>query len=361
MTMQSNQRTAYLLLVAVAAAWTSAGAAAQDRAGERPMVALMTLTGPMPVQGDAATVKRIAETYRFISGHHYGSRDWERGKIGAFRERLGQHPDFHSWLGGKCGPLFEAGFDILWLDVTSSTMYNQADAYGGRVTQWDLEHDRQMDEVTYRRFQQRKLDALFQQYPQGKFWVNNVKARGFFGEAGDRHLLSGSEGHHPATGGSMENYGKTTGEKEWREELLATLDAVKHGWRLIAWSKGSGGAGSGAYRLFAYATFLLAWEPDAQLWFGGKWGGVHQAPDGFLYHELGRPLEHFATPDEAALTDVPGVYVRRYEHGLVLVNAGIARDRVVTLDSALIDPDSSRAMQEVTLPAMSAKILMKPD
>jgi hypothetical protein len=45
MTMQSNQRTAYLLLVAVAAAWTSAGAAAPDRAGERPMVPLMTLTG----------------------------------------------------------------------------------------------------------------------------------------------------------------------------------------------------------------------------------------------------------------------------------------------------------------------------
>jgi hypothetical protein len=143
-----------------------------------------------------------------------------------------QHPDFHGWLGRKCGALFEAGFDVVWLDVTSSTMYNQADAYGGRVTQWDLEHDRQMDEVTYRRFQQRKLDALFQQFPQGKFWVNNVKARGFFGEAGDRHLLSGSEGHHPATGGSMENYGKTAGEKEWREELLATLDAVKHGWRI---------------------------------------------------------------------------------------------------------------------------------
>ena len=206
-----------------------------------------------------------------------------------------QHPEFHVWLAGKCGPLFEAGFDVVWLDVTSGTMYNQADAYGRRVTQWDLEHNRQMNEVTYRRYQQRKLDALFEHFPQGKFWVNNVKTQGYFGEAGSRHLLSGSKGHQPATGGSMENYAQTASEKEWREEVLATLDAVKHGWQLITWSKGTGGAESRAYRLFAYATFLMAWEPDAQLWFGGQWGGPHQAPDNFFYHQLGRPLEHFAT------------------------------------------------------------------
>jgi hypothetical protein len=45
----------------------------------------------MPVQADAATVRRIAETYRFINGHHYGSREWEAGKIRAFRERLAEH------------------------------------------------------------------------------------------------------------------------------------------------------------------------------------------------------------------------------------------------------------------------------
>jgi hypothetical protein len=31
------------------------------------------------------------------------------------------HPGFHEWLGDKCAELFDAGFDVVWLDITSST------------------------------------------------------------------------------------------------------------------------------------------------------------------------------------------------------------------------------------------------
>lgn len=269
-----------------------------------------------------------------------------------------QNVTFQRWLGDKCAALFQAGFDVAWLDVTSSSWYNNADAYGNAITPWDIDHHRPLDAAAYLECQQQKLDALFRRFPDRLFFVNNVKPWLYFGPAGERRMLTGETGHHPVSGGSIENYGATYEEAIWRQTVEVTLDFVRSGFAGVAWAKGEGKQDSRRYRLFAYATYLMAWEPGCRMMMGGVGGGVAGKPPEFLYCDLGVPTQRLARIEEAARPDAPGVYQRRFTKGLVLVNPGPKKSGAVRLEEKRFEPESQTRVDQVELDPRSAKLLL---
>lgn len=264
------------------------------------------------------------------------------------------NPELHKWLGDKCEAIFSEGYDVVWLDVSVSTWYNNANAYGTPVVPWNVGASRPMDNASYRERQQIKLDALFKRYPDKQFFVNNVKGRNYFDRGQDRRILSGEGGHHPASGGSMENYANTRDERAWRQVADMTLDFARSGFWGVAWSKGSG---ESRYRQFAYGTFLLAYDPDSRLLFGASFG-VSRRPDKLFYWDLGQPLERYRRIDEARHAKVEGVYCRDFTKGKVLVHPTPANAVTVKLSREYYDSDTGRPVSEVRLAPFTAKILL---
>ena len=67
--------------------------------------------------------------------------------------------ELHKWLGDKCEAIFSEGYDVDWLDVSVSTWYNNANAFGMPVVPWNVAASRPMDNASYLELQQRKLDS----------------------------------------------------------------------------------------------------------------------------------------------------------------------------------------------------------
>ena len=288
-------------------------------------------------------------------GYLSGRPDTDAPQLG-LRYALDQSdPGFHKWLGDKCAAIFSEGYDVAWLDVSVSTWYNNANAYGTPVIPWNVVANRPMDSATYLQRQQIKLDALFRRFPGQQFFVNNVKGNCYFDHGRERRLLSGDGGHHPASGGSMEMYANTRDERAWQQVADMTLDFVLSGFWGVAWSKGGGGS---RYRQFAYGTFLLAYEPDSRLLFGAGFGGVSSRPDRVFYWNLGEPLQRFRRIDEGRHGEVEGVYCRDFTEGKVLVHPTSANAITVRLSREYYDPDSGRPVREVRLAPFTAKILL---
>jgi len=266
-----------------------------------------------------------------------------------------QDPKFHDWLGDTCAATFHEGYDVVWLDVTSSAFYNNADAYGQPVVPWDVAAGRPLDVSTYREQQQLKIDALFKRFPQGKFFINNVKDRAYFDNGEERRFFSGEGGHHPVSGGSMELYAGTRSEREWRPLVTMTLDMVRNDFRAVAWAKGERQSGTN-YLRFAYGTYLMAYEPGARLLFGFG-NGVRAKPPAFLYWDLGKPL---STVDDARHPAQPGLYQREFSKARVLVNPEPRPCGPIALDREFYDPDTAGLVREVRLAPLSARILLLP-
>jgi len=287
-----------------------------------------------------------------------GVPDSKSGLVGLRYALQVQDPGFQQWLGDKCERIFRMGFDVAWLDVTSSSWYNNADAYGNAITPWDIAKARPLDNAAYLEYQQQKIDYLFKRFPDRRFFVNNVKPWMYTGAAGERRMMTGEPGHHPVSGGSIENYANVRDESAWRETVETTLDFVKSGFTGVAWSKAQGQQNSPRYRLFAYATFLMAWQPEAKLMFGGGWGPGRR-PDEFHCWDLAAPSEHFAKVDDAQRPDAPGVYQRKFRKGLVLVNTRNRNAASIRLEGRWLAPETQTAVDTIELPAMSAKLLLK--
>jgi len=63
-------------------------------------------------------------------GYLSGRPDTDAPQLG-LRYALDQsNPELHRWLGDKCEAIFSEGYDVVWLDVSVSTWYNNANAYG---------------------------------------------------------------------------------------------------------------------------------------------------------------------------------------------------------------------------------------
>jgi len=290
-------------------------------------------------------------------GYLCGRPDTDAPQLG-LRYALDQsNPELHKWLGDKCEVIFSQRYDVVWLDVSVSTWYNNANAYGTPVVPWNVGASRPMDNASHLERQQSKLDALFKRFPGKQFFVNNVKGSCYFDNGQERRLLSGDGGHHPASGGSMEMYANTRDERAWRQVADMTLDFARSGFWGVAWSKGGGGS---LYRQFAYGTFLLAYHPDSRLLFGAGFGGVNSRPDKLFYWDLGEPLQRFRKIDEARHGKVEGVYCRDFTKGKVLVHPTPANAITVKLSREYYDPDTGRPVREVRLAPFTAKILLIP-
>lgn len=270
-----------------------------------------------------------------------------------------QDTRFHQWLGDKCAEIFKEGYDVAWLDVTAAGWYNNGDAYGYPVNPWDTTSQKLLDENTYREYQQQKVDALFKRFPGGKFFINNVKARSYFKNGEERKFFTGEDGHHPVSGGCMENYADTTDENAWRELVTATLDVVKNNFWTIAWAKGAKRPNP-HYLKFAYGTYLMSYEPGARLLFG-QGNGVLSKPPAFVYWDLGKPTKRLTTMEDARHPAAAGIYQRDFEKALILVNPTMKTSAAIVLPQKLWDAETRHEVNSVTLPGLSAKILMKLD
>ena len=268
-------------------------------------------------------------------------------------------PRMHDWLGEKAQQIFDAGNDVCWLDVSVSTWYNNANTFGDGVQPWNIRTRAPLTQDEYRGWQQTKTDALYRRFPQGKFWINNVKGNVYFQNGTDRFQLSGENGHHPVNGGSMEMYANHRGNAAaWVQTADMTLDMVRSKFHGVAWSKGRNDLD---YRRFSYATYLLAYELDAELYFAiGEGGALTERPRDLFYYDLGEPLERFSRIAEAELPNARGVYSRRFSHARVLVNPGKQR-HTVTLEKTYVDSASGELIREVALPGNSAAILLAPN
>jgi len=269
------------------------------------------------------------------------------------------HPEMHRWLGDKAELIFAEGYDVCWLDVSVSTWYNNANAYGDSVRPWNLAKGQLLTQDDYREWQQLKNDALYARFPRGKFWINNVKGSVYFEDGNDRYQLSGENGHHPVDGGSMEMYAATRGNEEaWKLTANMTLDFVSSGFSGVAWSKGRDVNG---YRLFSYATYLLAYRPGAALYFAiGQEGSLLKKPRNLLYWDLGSPKQTFKKIEEAESKQVKGLYVRDFTKGKVVVNPGSSAKTIV-FEQDYLDVATGQKVRRRELPRNSAAILLLPE
>jgi hypothetical protein len=267
-------------------------------------------------------------------------------------------PRMHAWLGDKAERIFAEGYDVCWLDVSVSTWYNNANAFGDEVRPWNVRTGQLLTQEDYRGWQQEKNDSLYRRFPGKRFWINNVKGGVYFTNGRDRLQLSGENDHHPVDGGSMEMYANHRGNAgAWVQTADMTLDMVRSGFHAVAWSKGRNDSD---YRRFSYATYLLAYEPGAELYFAiGEGGSLLKRPADLYYYELGEPQQRFQRIAEAELPDAKGVYSRQFARARVLVNPGKDAARV-TLAEEYLDAVTLQPVREVALEGNQAAILLRP-
>ncbi len=283
-----------------------------------------------------------------------GTPDNKSPQLGLRYALITKDPKFQEWLGEKAAAIFNQNYDVCWLDVSVSTWYNNANPYGDDVNPWNLATNANLTNDEYREWQQIKTDALYQRFPDKKFWINNVKPGNYWRNGHDRYQLSGENGHHPVDGGCMENYAQ--GHNDWPTLVDQTIDMAKN-FQGVAWSKGQDVNG---YRLFSYATYLLAYEPKGRLYFAISEGtGLLKKPQSMFYCDLGEPQQHFDKAADAAMSGHAGIYARKFAKGLVLVNAA-AQASSIDLDSELIDIDNGQSVKSVSIGAYNAKILLMP-
>jgi len=271
-----------------------------------------------------------------------------------------QNEEFQKWLAEKCQLIFDAGYDVAWLDITESNWYNNGDAYAQPVTPWNFEAGALMTHDAFRESQQQKLDYLYSVFPDKHFWCNNIKGNHYFQNGHEQYLLSGAGGHHPVSGGSMEVYANTTNPEWWRNTVSMTLDFVKNDFWGVAWSKG-GQERLADYRRFAYSTFLLAFEPGRKrplMFARGEGDSLLGEMEDYFYYDLGRPIVTYESVDSARHPQVEGVYHRSFENGYVVVNAS-GDEHSVALEQAMHDPEQGAAVESVTLQPWTAAILLK--
>jgi len=270
-------------------------------------------------------------------------------------------PKYIEWLAEKAKAIFDQNYDICWLDIATSNYYNNADAYGGSVEPWNLQKKKVLTPDEYREWQQIKQDGLYKIFPNKKFWINNVKPGSYFNNGHERYQLSGENGHHPVDGGCMEMYvggAQARAEKGWRISAAATQDWVQNNFGGVAWSKG---ADFNNYRLFSYATYLMAYEPGAKLKFCiSEATGLLSKPQSMFYLDLGKPLQHFKSIDEAKMAGQNGLYARDFEYAKLFMNVGVSEIGPIALGKEYIDIQTGQRISALSIPKGQAKLLALP-
>ncbi len=267
-------------------------------------------------------------------------------------------PEFWKFLASKSKECIEEGYNGPWFDCTASTWINQSNAYGVSVKDqgpWDPDLKRDLDHETYREYQQRKIDYMFKHFPESEFYVNWFFPQTYFNNGTDKLLFSGENGHHPISGGAIEMYANP-GNMEWKPLMAMQIDMRDNHYRTISWVKAANM--SPQYMLYAYGTHLMIHEPGAEQYWGRE--GDPFQPNEFLFWDLGKPLQHFKSIDEAELKATPGVYARDFMNGRVLVNPDKKKSHTVSLKNVYYETESKSWVSKVVLKPQSAALLLNP-
>lgn len=271
---------------------------------------------------------------------------------------------FWEFLNEKSNESFAEGYNGPWYDCTISIWINHSNAYGVKVNApYDIGLERELDRETYREYQQRKLDYLFERNPKREFYVNWIFPKFYFANGHEKLMFSGENGHHQISGGAIEMYGN---EKfmNWHDLMRMQIDMRDNNYRVACWVKradtGSDLKMDDKYRFFAYTTHLLVYEPGVEQYWGAQWPDGSLQPPDLVYYDLGRAQQKFNSIDEAELNNSPGVYQRLYDKGRVLVNPSESESRTVSLNEELYDVQAGTWVTQVVMPPLSGNLLIKP-
>lgn len=277
-----------------------------------------------------------------------------------------QHPAFWEFLARRTASLLAEGVHP-WFDCSTSSWINHANAYGVRVEAFDHESGESLTRERLREYQQRKFDFIQERFPDAEIYVNWIFPQHWFRNGHERYQLTGENGHRPVAGAALEMYANFR-YMPWDELIRVQIDQRNLGLRIVSWAKESGVGNDDSrmasdYLHFAYGTYLLVHEPGAENYFGASWRNPHRTgrfiPPEFVYWDFGAPQQRFATLEEAAHPDHPGVYRRLFEHGEVLVNPDGEATREIALSAPAFDIREHQWVERVTLRPRTASLLLR--
>mgnify|MGYP000977293400 CR=1 FL=1 len=277
-----------------------------------------------------------------------------------------QHPAFWKFLARHTANLLAEGVHP-WFDCSTSSWINHANAYGVRVEAFDFESGEPLTRERLREYQQRKFDFIQERFPQAEIYVNWIFPQHWFRNGYERYQLTGENGHRPVAGAALEMYANFR-YMPWDELIRVQIDQRDLGLRIVSWAKESGVGNDDSrmasdYLLFAYGTYLLVHEPGAENYFGASWRNPHRTgrfiPPEFVYWDFGAPKQKFATLEEAAHPEHPGVYRRLFERGEVLVNPDAEATREIVLAAPAFNASERQWVERVTLRPRTAALLLR--
>lgn len=220
--------------------------------------------------------------------------------------------------------IMSEGHNSIWLDVSSSFQYNQADGWGNPLRGFDPNTQLKIDEVSWGRGQRKKAHALRRAFP-GRTLIGNNFADVI--NASQNHLIDAVYDIS-----SLENFmlHDVTADlliNNWVNELDLLMRTMASNLGVLAWIRWNQVVDMPAdqYKRFAYACFLLCYRSSAtKAQVGGPWGPV--APEALFFFDLGRPVGsptsvvQLADPDTAVGADGLRLHVRHFANGMVIVN-----------------------------------------
>ena len=127
-----------------------------------------------------------------------------------------------------------------------------------------------------------------------------------------------TQGYYTNVHGAMvEGFATKLSNYDWKQQANRTLQLIRNGKIYIA-QNGVNGVGDIAGRNWLLANFLLLRHDRSFLNIEGAGSEIKWLPEYDL--QVGAPLDRAAPASIDALRDASGIYERRYEQGLVLVN-----------------------------------------
>ena len=243
---------------------------------------------------------------------------------------------------GQPAPYFQ-GYNTVWLDITSCSPYNTADAYGQPVMPWDEGSQTPVSAERWTACQIAKIEALRRRlaamgYPGLKMTANNLAYNG----GPDRELRIRLMDRGGLDGAALEHWLQRTAT--WPAAMEQHFYIQQHDLAAIYWVK-TGELdrkfNTLQYKRFTYGSYLLGWNPAAQRPCLASHFGL-QAPDELYFRDFGKPLRPAARLADLSVTD--GVYRRDFAGGAVLVNPTQRRIRC-ELNGTYLDVTVARGGQ----------------
>ena len=279
-------------------------------------------------------------------------------------------------LGGGETPPGLQGYNAIWLDITSSTSYNTADAFGQPVVTWDDARDQLMTVTARADYQLQKVRKLKEELEKigvhgAKVIINNVAAGGRSAEAdaAQNKML----GDPVVDGGCLENW--MFSPNMWNGNMNQHFLIQQHNWPgvyLVYWERGRPDFPPEQHLSFAYGAYLAGWRPTAtHSFFGGNFK-LKKPPELFFWN-WGAPRSNPSSLEELLKqaaraegngSEKPVIFRRDFENGIILVNPGpvTARCDLEQQYWDVLDKDGHgrpRLVKSVSLKVGDAAFLMR--